>query len=62
MRRKKIIKAPKGAVEKLAKEYKFTTTAVYNALAYKSDSEAAKAIRKDAVEYYGAVETSKIVF
>lgn len=36
--------------------------AVYNALAYRSDSEMAKTIRKQAVSLYGGVETSVIVF
>lgn len=43
-------------VRQLQKDYNVSKVCVYNALAYKSNSDCAKAIRRDALEKYGAVE------
>lgn len=61
-RKKKIISVPVGNVQKLAKAHKCSQTAVYNALAYTSDSVMAQLIRKEAVELYGGVIQQKVVF
>jgi len=60
-RRKKIIQVPLGNVEKIAKAMCCSRTTVFNALAYRSDSENAKAIRRQALSAYGGVETSKLI-
>jgi len=60
-RRKKIIQVPHGNVEKMMKAYGYTRSAVYNALAYRTDSETAKMIRSQAVELYGGVATTKLI-
>ena len=62
MRSKKIIKCPKRSIEMMMASFGCGKVAVYNALAYRSDSEMAKTIRKQAVSLYGGVETSVIVF
>lgn len=61
-RKKRIIQVPLGAVEKMQEEFKCSRTAVYNALAYRSESDTAKRIREAAVRSYGGVSTSKLVF
>ena len=43
-------------VKQLQKDYNVTRVCVYNALAYRSNSELAKTIRLDALEKYDAVE------
>lgn len=60
--RKKIIKVPQGNVKKLAEKHGFTMAAVYNALSYNSNSETAQLIRKQALDLYGGIATTKIVF
>ena len=56
------MKMPVGMVGQMAALYQCTEQAIYNALAFKSDSLAAQKIRKEAVELYGGVVTSKVVF
>lgn len=60
-RKKKIIQVPVENVEKLAKVMKCTRSAVYNALAFRSDSASAQAIRSQALHAYGGIETYKYV-
>ena len=43
-------------VKQLQQDYNVTRVCVYNALAYRSNSDLAKAIRRDALEKYDAVE------
>ena len=62
MRRKKIIRVPSGMVQRLIKETGMSEVSVYNALAYRSDSASAQAIRKKALTEYGGVATTKICF
>lgn len=61
-RRKKIIMVPHGNVQKMMKAYGYTRSAVYNALAFRTDSETAKLIRNQAIQLYGGVTTTKIIF
>lgn len=61
VRKKKIIQVPPGNVEKLMKVMKCSRSAVFNALAFRSDSESAKAIRSQAMAAYGGIETFKYV-
>lgn len=61
-KRKKIIQVPHGTVAKMCKVFGCRRTAIYDALGYKTESELAKTIRKNALAFYGGVETSKIVF
>ncbi len=60
-RKKKIIQVPRKNVALLAKATMTSETTVYNALAYRSDSENAKLIRKKAISDYGGIETSKTI-
>lgn len=60
-RRKKIIQVPHGTVEKIVSVMGCSRAAVFNALAYRSDSENAKTIRAQALAYYGGIETTKLV-
>jgi hypothetical protein len=60
-RKKKIIQVPPGNVEKLMKVMRCSRSAVFNALAFRSDSESAKAIRSQALSAYGGIETFKYV-
>lgn len=63
MKRKKIIQMPtRESVRQLAEANRCSETAVYNALANRTDSGLAKAIREQAVNIYGGVETTKIIF
>lgn len=61
-RKKKVIVMPRGAIKRMMKELGQGQTNIYNSLAYRSDSERAKMIRKAAIEFYGGIETTKIVF
>lgn len=61
VRRKKIIQVPRGAVEKMCKAFRCKRTAVYDALSFTTDSELAKLIRKNAIETYGGVHTTKLI-
>lgn len=60
--RKKIIVVPVGNVQKMAKANGVTPAAVYNALNYNSNSDLAQLLRKQAIEAYGGVNDTKIVF
>lgn len=62
MKRKKVIMVPKGNVQKLAKAHGCSGAAVYDALAFKTETDRAKAIRSEAVKYYGGIQTTKIYF
>lgn len=61
VRRKKIIQIPRKNVGMLAKAMLTSETSVYNALAYRSDSENAKMIRQKAITEYGGIETTKTI-
>lgn len=61
MRKKKIIQVPPENVMKLAKTMRVAKITVYNALAYRSESENAQLIRKLAMSDYGGIETTKII-
>jgi len=60
-RKKKIIQVPPGNVEKLMKVMRCSRSAVFNALAFRSDSVSAQAIRNQALSAYGGIETYKYV-
>ena len=62
MRRKKIIKVPTENVRRIMKVMGVSEVSVYNALAYRSDSVSEQAIRKKAIDEYGGVITTKILF
>lgn len=51
------ILVPVGVVKNLQHDYGVSKVLVYRALKYGSNSELAKAIRHDAVEKYGGVDT-----
>ena len=61
LRKKKIIQIPRKNVALLAKATLSSETTVYNALAFRSDSENAKLIRSKAVSEYGGIETTKTI-
>ena len=48
---------PVDGIKKLQLDYGVSKVMVYRALKYGSNSELAKAIRRDAVEKYGGVDT-----
>ena len=52
----------KAVVQSMADAHGCSLQCVYAALAYRSDSELAKVLRKQAIDIYGGVETTKIVF
>lgn len=60
-RRKKIIQIPNGSIDKLVAAFSCSRSAIWNALAYRCDSDTAKLIRKKAVEEFGGVYTTKLV-
>ncbi len=60
-RRKSFIQVPHGAIEKMCEALGCKKTAVYDALNYATDSELAVSIRKNALENYGGVKTSKLI-
>lgn len=59
--RKKIIQVPPGSVDKLCKAHNCKRTAVYDALAFNTHSDMAVLIRKDAVNLYGGIQTTKLI-
>jgi hypothetical protein len=61
-RKKKIISVAMGTAQRIAEEVKVSKVTVFNALAYRTDSEIAKLIRSKALNEYGGVETTKLVF
>ncbi len=58
----KIIKVSIEGRKKLLSMYQCTTTTLYNALGYRTNSSIAENIRKDALSMFGGVVTEKIVF
>jgi len=60
--RKKIITVPAGCVQKIAKANNCHKSLVYNALNYSSNSKKALIIRKQALELYGGVNDTKVIF
>lgn len=60
--KKKIIKVPVGCVQKIAKANNCKKSLVYNALKYGTNSEAAQRIRKQAIDLYGGVYHSEVIF
>lgn len=61
-RKKKIIQIPPKNVELLAKTMNVGKVTVWNALAYRSESDTAQQIRRLAMSDYGGIETVKTVF
>lgn len=60
--KKKVITVPKGAVDGIRRSLNVDRATVYNALAYRSNSETAQQIRRLATSTYGGIETTKVVF
>ena len=60
--KRKVIKVPKGVVEKICHSQNVGKTTVYAALNYTSNSEDAKLIRQLAVNTYGGIETTQVIF
>jgi hypothetical protein len=60
-RKKKIIQIPRKNVDLLAKAMHVAPVTVWNALAFRSDSDNAQQIRRLALSTYGGIETTKIV-
>lgn len=60
-RRKKIIQVPRKNVDALAKVTNVSPVTVWNALAFRSDSENAQQIRRLALSTYGGIETTKTI-
>lgn len=60
-KRVKIIQLPIGNVQKMAKAFNCTQAMIYKALSYGSYSELAENIRKQAIEVYGGVSTTKLI-
>lgn len=55
MRRKKIIRISKENMQKMMEAHHCSRVTVYNALAFRSDSDTAQIIRKQAIDIYGGV-------
>ncbi len=60
-RRKKIIQVPRKNVDAMAKAMGCKNVTVWNALAFRSDSETAQQIRRLALSTYGGIETVKYI-
>ena len=60
-RKKKIIQVPRKSVDLLAKTMNVSEITVWNALAFRSDSDNAQQIRRLALSTYGGIETYKLV-
>ncbi len=60
-KRKEIIKVPRKNIDLLAKTLHVSPVSVWNALAFRSDSENAQQIRHLALSAYGGIKTHKIV-
>lgn len=60
-KRVKIIQLPIGNVQKMAKAFNCTQAMIYKALSYGSYSELAENIRKQAIDVYGGVSTTKLI-
>ena len=61
VRKKKIIQVPRKNVDLLAKAVNVKPVTVWNALAFRSDSENAQQIRRLAISTYGGIETTKTI-
>jgi hypothetical protein len=61
-RKKKIICVPRGTAERIAAELNVSKNLVFNALAFRADSQTAELIRRKALSEYGGVNTTKIIF
>lgn len=59
---RKVISVSAEMRKKLIERHGCSNATVYNALAYKTDSTAARAIRRDALKNFGGVEIKKPVF
>ena len=60
-KREKIIQLPVGNVQKMMKAFNASKVGIYNALAYRSNSERAQAIRDSAIRHYGGVQTTRLI-
>lgn len=60
-RKKKFIQISPENVQKIQKALKCSRVSVYNALAYRSESDMANTIRSLALSTYGGIETYKYV-
>lgn len=58
--KQKKIKVSKTSLDTLAAMFDCTVTKVYNALAYRSNSESAELIRQEALQNYGGKEVIEI--
>lgn len=58
----KIIRVSQEGRKKLIERYGCRRETVYNALAYRTHGEQPEAIRQDALNEFGGVRTSKVVF
>ena len=61
VRKKKIIQVPRKNVDLLAATMNVAPVTVWNALAFRSDSENAQQIRRLALSTYGGIETTKTI-
>lgn len=61
-KKRKIIRVSPENRKKLIAYFGCTEATVYNALAYKTFSNAAASIRNAALNIFGGVETDKVVF
>lgn len=60
--KRKIIRLRRGDMDKLMAMHGCSKATAYNALAYIYNSDKAIAIRRDALEVFGGVETDKVIF
>ena len=58
--KQKKIKVSRTSLDTLAAMFDCTVTKVYNALAYRSNSESAELIRQEALQNYGGKEVTEI--
>ena len=59
--KKKQIQVSSENLKKICKAFNTPRVSVYNALGYRSNSDRAVMIRKQAIELYGGIETTKII-
>ena len=62
IKRIKIIKVSPEGRKKLAAKYGCRRETIYNALAFRSQSRQAEAIRQDALNEFGGIETDRVAF
>lgn len=48
--------------DELKKKYQCSQTAIYNALAYRTSCKRAESIRRDAIDNFGGVVCSRLIF